>query len=127
MEHKGTHGEHLSVMDYKKQERAAELEKLCAEIGKKQVEFNVLSDRIKNYDEGLERLQTVEEMLDTAPEYQLSEPQGFMTVKAYKTKIAEPLISKLKELLKTALARCFEAWDSYHRLNITNGNLRNAV
>ena len=122
-EHKGTHEEHLSVMDYKKQERAAELEKLGVEIEKKQTEFNALSDRILNYDEGLERLQTVEEMLDTAPEYQLSEPQGFMTAKAYKTKIAEPLISKLKSLVKTALARCFEAWDNYHRLNITNANL----
>ena len=110
-------------MDYKKQERAAELEKLGAEIEKKQTEFNALSDRILNYDEGLERLQTVEEMLDTAPEYQLSEPQGFMTAKAYKTKISEPLISKLKSLVKTALARCFEAWDNYHRLNITNANL----
>ena len=122
-EHKGTHEEHLSVMEYKKQERAAELEKLGDEIEKKQTEFNALSDRILNYDEGLERLQTVEEMLDTAPEYQLSEPQGFMTAKAYKTKIAEPLISKLKSLVKTALARCFEAWDNYHRLNITNANL----
>ena len=122
-EHKGTHEEHLSVMDYKKQERAAELEKLGVEIEKKQTEFNALSDRILNYDEGLERLQTVEEMLDTAPEYQLSEPQGFMTAKAYKTKIAEPLISKLKSLVKTALARCFEAWDNYHRLNVTNANL----
>ena len=122
-EHKGTHEEHLSVMDYKKQERAAELEKLGAEIEKKQTEFNALSNRILNYDEGLERLRTVEEMLDTAPEYQLSEPQGFMTAKAYKTKIAEPLISKLKSLVKTALARCFEAWDNYHRLNVTNANL----
>ena len=122
-EHKGTHEKHLSVLDYKKQERAAELEKLGAEIKKKQTEFNVLSDRILNYDEGLERLQTVEEMLDTAPEYQLPEPQGFMTAKAYKTKIAEPLISKLKSLVKTALARCFEGWDNYHRLNVTNSNL----
>lgn len=122
-EHKGTHEEHLSVMDYKKQERSVELEKLGAEIEKKQTEFNALSDRILNYDEGLERLQTVEEMLDAAPEYQFSEPQGFMTAKAYKTKIAEPLISKLKSLVKTALARCFETWDNYHRLNITNANL----
>lgn len=122
-EHKGTHEEHLSVMDYKKQKRAAELEKLGAEIEKKQTEFNALSDRKLNYDEGLERLQTVEEMLDTAPEYQLSEPQSFMSAKAYKTKIAEPLIQKLKALVKTALARCFEGWDNYHRLNITNGNL----
>lgn len=122
-EHKGTHEKHLSVLDYKKQERAAELEKLGAEIEKKQTEFNALSDRKLNYDEGLERLQTVEEMLDTAPEYQLSEPQSFMSAKAYKTKIAEPLIQKLKALVKTALARCFEGWDNYHRLNITNGNL----
>ena len=122
-EHKNTHEKHLSVLDYKKQERAAELEKLGVEIEKKQTEFNALSDRILNYDEGLERLQTVEEMLDTAPEYQLSEPQSFMSAKAYKTKIAEPLISKLKSLVKTALARCFEGWDSYHRLNILNGNL----
>ncbi len=122
-EHKGTHEKHLAVLDYKKQERAAELEKLGAEIEKKQTEFNALSDRILNYDEGLERLQTVEEMLDTAPEYQLPEPQGFMTAKAYKTKIVEPLIKKLKALVKTALARCFEAWDNYHRLNVTNANL----
>lgn len=122
-EHKGSHEKHLSVLDYKKQERAAEIEKLGAEIEKKQTEFNVLSDRLMNYDEGLERLQTVEEMLDTAPEYQLSEPQSSMSAKAYKTKIAEPLISKLKALVKTALACCFEGWDNYHRLNVTNSNL----
>lgn len=45
-EHKGTHEEHLSIMDYKKQERAAELEKLGAEIEEKQTEFNALPDRI---------------------------------------------------------------------------------
>lgn len=122
-EHKGTHEKHLSVLDYKKQERATELEQLSAKIEEKQTEFNVLSERVLNYDDGLENLRNVEEMLDTAPEYQLSEPQGFMTAKAYKTKIAEPLIQKLKALVKTALARCFEGWDSYHRLNITNGNL----
>ena len=122
-EHKGTHEKHLSVLDYKKQERATELEQLGAKIEEKQTEFNVLSERVLNYDDGLENLKNVEEMLDTAPEYQLSEPQGFMTAKAYKTKIAEPLIQKLKALVKTALARCFEGWDNYHRLNITNGNL----
>ena len=106
-EHKGTHEKHLSVLDYKKQERATELEQLGAKIGEKQTEFNVLSERVLNYDDGLENLKNVEEMLDTAPEYQLSEPQGFMTAKAYKTKIAEPLIQKLKALVKTALARCF--------------------
>ena len=122
-EHKRTHEKHLSVLDYKKQERAAELEQLGAKIEEKQIEFNVLSERVLHYDDGLENLKNVEEMLDSAPEYQLSEPQGFMSAKAYKTKIVEPLIQKLKALVKTALARCFEGWDNYHRLNITNGNL----
>lgn len=62
-------------------------------------------------------------MLDTAPEYQLLETQGLMSAKAYKNKIAEPLIRKLKSLVKTALAKCFEALDNYHRLNTTNANL----
>ena len=122
-EHKGTHEKHLSVLNYKKQERATELEQLGAKIEEKQTEFNVLSERVLNYDDGLENLKNVEEMLDNAPKYQLSEPQSFMSAKAYKAKIAEPLIQKLKALVKTALARCFEGWDSYHRLNITNGNL----
>lgn len=122
-EHKGTHEKHLSVLDYKKQERTAELEQLGTKIEEQQTEFNVLSERVLNYDDGLKNLRNVEEMLDNAPEYQLSEPQSFMSAKAYKTKIAEPLIQKLKVLVKTALARCFEGWDNYHRLNITNGNL----
>ena len=90
-EHKGTHEKHLSVLDYKKQERAAEFEQLGVKIKEKQAEFKVLSDRILNYDDGLERLQTVEEMLDNAPEYQLSEPQSFMSAKAYKNKMQSHL------------------------------------
>lgn len=91
-----------------------------------QLARQILDEYYRGFQErndGLENLRNVEEMLDNAPEYQLSEPQSFMSAKAYKTKIAEPLIQKLKALIKTALARCFEGWDSYHRLNITNGNL----
>lgn len=76
-----------------------------------------------NYDKGMENLKTLERMLDTSPEYQLPEPQGFMSAKSYRNKVAEPLMQKLKSLVKTALVRCFEAWDSYYRLNATNSNL----
>lgn len=46
-----------------------------------------------------------------------------MTAKTYKSKFVDPLIKKLKSLIKTVFARCFEAWDSYHRLNATNASL----
>lgn len=122
-EHKDTHEKHLSVLDYKKQEREKEIVQLGEQIAEKQDEFKVLTDRVRNYDKGVVDLQRLEEMLDTSSEYQLPEPQGLTSAKSYKNKVAEPLVKKLKELLKRALARCFEAWDSYYRLNITNGNL----
>ncbi len=122
-EHKGTHEKHLSVLDYKKQEREKEVIQLDGQISEKKEEFQALSDRVENYDKGIENLKTLEQVLDTSPEYQLPEPQGLMSAKSYKNKVAEPLAQKLKSLVKTALIRCFEAWDSYYRLNITNSNL----
>lgn len=91
-EHKGTHEKYLSVLDYKKQERGKEVEKLDAAIEKKQTEFKVLSDRIDNFDKGIRDLQRLETILDTASEYQLAEPQGLMSAGSYKTKVAEPLV-----------------------------------
>ena len=122
-EHKGTHEKHLSVLDYKKQEREKEVIQLEGQISEKKEEFQALSDRVENYDKGMENLKTLEQVLDTSPEYQLPEPQGFMSAKSYKNKVAEPLVQKLKSLVKTALIRCLEAWDSYYRLNATNSNL----
>lgn len=122
-EHKGTHEKHLSVLDYKKQEREKEVEKLGAKIEQKQAEFEVLSERVLNYDKGSNDLSNLEMELETAPKYQLPEPEKFMIAKAYKTKMAEPVIKRLKSLLKTVLARCFEGWNNYHRLNLTNKKL----
>ena len=122
-EQKGTHNKHLDVLDFKKQEREKEVEKLGSQIEQKQVELGVLSDRINNYDKGLKDLSDLEIALDTSQKYQLPEPQGFMTAKAYKTKMVEPLIKRLKSLIKTVLARCFEGRDNYHRLNTTNRDL----
>lgn len=122
-EHKGTHEKHLSVLDYKKQEREREVIQLEEKISEKREEFQVLSDRVENYDDGIEDLKTLEQVLDTSPKYLLSEPQGLMSAKSYKSKVAEPLLQKLKILVRTVLAKCFEARDDYYRLNIMNGNL----
>lgn len=122
-EHKGTHNKHLSVLDYKKQEREKEVATLDEQIAEKIDEVKSLSDRVQNFDDGIERLQAISDNLDTAPEYNLPEPSGLMSTKSYKTKFVDPLIKKLKSLIKTVFARCFEAWDSYHRLNAANVNL----
>ena len=122
-EQKGTHEKHLSVLDYKKQERAEEIEQLESKIIDKQTEFETLSKRIQNFDKGTDSLSQMQNALENAPEYQLSEPQGFMTAKSYKSKVAEPLIKRLKSLIKTLMVRCFQAIDDYQRLNQTNASL----
>lgn len=122
-EHKNTHEKHLSVLDYKKQEREKEIGQLEERLAEKQDEYEELSDRVRNYDKGVESLKMLEQMLDSSPEYQLAEPQGLMSAKTYKSKVAEPLMQKLKSLVKAILAKGFEIWDKYYRLDTANRNL----
>lgn len=122
-EHKGTNEKHLDVLDYKVQERSKEVEALEEKIALKKDEVKSLSARVDNFSRGLSELQKVEQALDSDAAFQLPEPQGLITAKSYKTKVAEPLVKKLKSLIKRVLARCLEALDSYYRLNVTNANL----
>ena len=120
---RGTHREHLSVLDFKKEQREHELEKLETIIDDKKLEHDLLNKRISNYNEALDKLTELEDALQNDEKYQLPEPQGFMTAKAYKTKFAEPIIKELTKLVKAVLARSFEGWENYYRLNQKNGRL----
>lgn len=122
-EHKETHEKHLSVLDYKKQERQKEIEVLEDKLAEKKDEFRIMSDRIENFDNGERALQNLDKSIMNEPEYQLPEPSAIMSARTYKTKFVEPLIAKLKSLISTLFARYFKAIDSYNRLNITNANL----
>jgi hypothetical protein len=122
-EQKGEHEAHLSVYEYKKKKRAEEVEKLGEEISDKQVEFETISKRIENYKSGEKAVSEISNMLDTSPDYQLPEPQGLMSAKSYKSKFVEPLIKKLKSLVKNVMLRYFNARDDYERLNQSNGKL----
>ena len=122
-EQKGTHEKHLSVLDYKKQEREKEIEVLNDKLSEKKDEFRIMSDRIENIDNGGKALQNLNESMMNAPEYQLPEPSAIMSARNYKMKFVDPLIAKLKSLISTLFVRYFKAIDSYNRLNIVNANL----
>ena len=125
-EHKGTHEKHLSVLDYKKQEREKEIAVLDNQLAEKKDEFRVMVDRIENFDNGEKSLQKLDESIMNEPEYQLPEPPAMMSARIYKSKFIEPLIARFKSLISTLFARYFKAIDSYNRLNITNANLYRA-
>ena len=122
-EHKGTHEKHLSVLEYKKQEREKEIEQLDNQLAEKKDEFVSVQNRIQNYDNGTKVITELEQRIENDSEYQLPDPPALMSAKSYKMKLVEPLIKKLKAVIKEVLFRYYKARDDYNRLNVTNGTL----
>ncbi len=114
-ERKGTHEKHLSVMDYKKQEREKELTELERKLSDRKDEFEGYADRVKSYDSGEKYLQQIDETIVNELEYQLPDPQAMMSAKSYKAKFVDPLIKKLKSLITTIVARYLEVMDDRRR------------
>jgi hypothetical protein len=123
-EHKGTHEKHLSVLDYKKQEREKELTELEGKLAERKDEFKAYKERIENFDNGERALQKLDESMLNEPEYQLAEPATMMSAKSYKAKFVDPFIKKLKSLIVTILVRYYEARDNWHRISVLNNNLQ---
>ena len=110
-ERKGTHEKHLSVLDYKKQEREKELTELEKKLSDRKDEFEGYADRVKSYDSGEKYLQQIDETIVNEPEYQLPDPPTMMSAKSYKAKFVDPLIKKLKSLITTIVARYLQILD----------------
>lgn len=122
-EHKGTHEKHLSVLDYKKQEREKELDVLEDKLAGKEDELQTVQNRIRNYDNGTKVIEELEKRIESDNDYQLPDPPRLMSAKSYKQKFVDPLIRKLKDVIREVFYRYYNALDSYHRLNTTNANL----
>ena len=105
-EQKGSHEKHLSVLDYKKQD-----------------ELETVQNRITNFDQGAQSIERLEQRIETDSEYQLPDPPTLMTAKTYKQRFVDPLIKTLKEVIRKVFYHYYQALDSYHRLNTTNGRL----
>lgn len=118
-EQKGTHEKHLSVLDYKKQERTKEVEALENTIEEKQQELSSLTKRVERLDKGKEEIESLEYELEYSPELQLPEAPKLMSAKAYRAELAEPLVVRLKHLVKSVLVRYVKVLDSYERLRLS--------
>ena len=46
-----------------------------------------------------------------------------MSAKSYKKKFVDPLIQRLKNLVRSAVAKSYLGWENYHRINNLNGRL----
>jgi len=109
----GTHDEHLSVMDYKKVQRAKEVAALDTKIAGKQSNLNMIVETERFIAQNAKQY-------DDNPQYQLPMPKPLMTAKHYHVHIAIPLVRKLKDVIRSILARYFE------RVNELNAALNQA-
>ena len=92
-------------------------------LAEKKDEFQTVQSRIQNYDSGTQVIEELGKRIETDSEFQLTDPPALMSAKAYKQKFVDPLVKKLKEVIKEVFYRYYHALDSYHRLNNTNANL----
>lgn len=122
-EHKGTHEKHLSVLDYKKQEREKEVAQLSDEISRQEDKLELVKSRINNMLDCENSLDNVVKNFDKDPQYQLPDPPALMSAKTYKTKIAQPIINALRELVQGVIIKYFKMKNTLEQWRQANQNL----
>lgn len=122
-EKKGTHEKHLSVLDYEKKMRSEEVAALEQKLMDKEADLKSVTKRIDSLKDSEKQIIETERQLASSPEYRLPEPAGLMAAKSYKAKFAEPVINRLKVLVKDLLIRCARLMDDCLRLRRDNGRL----
>lgn len=114
---------HLDVLDYKLQERKQELAEVEAAVQEKTMEVDALEQRIETLMQAERVIPSTMQALEKDPTYQLPEPAAMMTAKAYKTKIVEPLFSRLKSLVVDALKKYYQMANELERWRTGKGSL----
>jgi chromosome segregation ATPase len=122
----GATDKRLSVLNYEKEMRGKEIAVLNEQIGQTETELSAMKEQkrdlrseIKIADkklaDTLDRLKEVEhrenlinlnvDRYDRDTEWQLPESNGLMSAKTYKTKIVEPFIDKLKDMIRSVVVQ----------------------
>jgi hypothetical protein len=125
----GTHDTHLSVENFKKEQRTKEVAALDKQISDKQDEISALTDKtseikgelsdfLSELDKTQGKLKTIKEKerfvaknaghYDDDPKYELAEPKPLMYAKTYHDKHAAPLVKQLKNAIRSILVQFIE-------------------
>lgn len=121
-EQQGNKNKHLSVTEFKKQQRVKE----CNELENRVTELKENIDALTEGKQIIEELSSTDEFDEM---FELPEPERFMSAKTYKTKIVQPIIDKMKSFVKGLIVKYLEtrqelnyanrqvkdlAWDNYY-------------
>ena len=123
-EDKGTHDKHLSVLDYKKEQRAKEVAALETVKAEKQEEVKRQEQRLKELAPAVEGMEQLAARFSDDPEQILPEPGTLESAKAYREKKAKPLLAQIVKVLRSLYASYVDLKRRFERLQGDYGRVR---
>ena len=123
-EDKGTHDKHLSVLDFKKEQRAKEIAELEAVKAKKQGQVEQQERRLKELAPAVRNMEQLAAQFSDDPERILPEPGPLESAKSYREKKAKPLLAQIVKVLRSLYRAYVELKGKYERLQGDYGRAR---
>ena len=127
-EDKGTHDKHLSVLDYKKEQRAKEIAALETVKAEKESQVESQERRLKELAPAVKDMELAAQFSDD-PERILPEPGPLESAKSYREKKAKPLLAKIVKVLRSLFRKYIDLKGKFDRLQgdydrVREGNAR---
>ena len=115
-EDKGTHDKHLSVLDYKKEQRAKEVAALETVKVEKESQVAQQERRLKELAPAVKNMERLAADFSADPEEILPEAGTLESAKSYREKRAKPLLAKIVQVLRSLYRAYIDLKDKYERL-----------
>ena len=128
-EDKGTHDKHLSVLDYKKEQRAKEIAALETVKAEKENQVASQERRLKELAPAVKDMERLAADFSADPEEILPEAGTLESAKSYREKKAKPLLAKIVKVLRSLLRKYLDLKGKFDRLQgdydrVREGNAR---
>src|SRR5699024_1339282 len=128
-EDKGTHDKHLSVLDYKKEQRAKEIAALETVKAEKESQVESQERRLKELAPAVKNMERLAADFSADPEEILPEAVTLESAKSYREKKAKPLLAKIVKVLRSLFRKYIDLKGKFDRLQgdydrVREGNAR---
>ena len=123
-EDKGTHDKHLSVLDYKKEQRAKEIAVLDTVKAEKESLVESQERQLKELAPAVKNMERLAADFSADPDEILPEPGTLETGRAYREKKAKPLLAQIVKVLRSLYLAYVELRGKFERLQGDYGRVR---
>lgn len=128
-EDKGTHDKHLSVLDYKKEQRAKEIAALETVKAEKESQVESQERRLKELAPAVKNMERLAADFSADPEEILPEAGTLESAKSYREKKVKPLLAKIVKVLRSLYRAYIDLKGKFDRLQgeydrVREGNAR---